>query len=195
MRYAKDFIMSTWEEWIEEYKRSFIEDEFSDIEASWATMYLIEDAELMKVWKGCDSIEDFINNVKSNPETKFCKLMVYIFGKNDWYYRRAFCGRYAIKSFHTESDIGSLKIGTEDHYVLISNHYGDTYKNRVFVFDDKMYDMVSNFFSRRDCSICGKFNVYDYDCGEDVVYSENGFCTIFSDERFFALVVNKERSR
>jgi hypothetical protein len=97
-----------------------------------------------------------------------------------WYKVREMFGE---KEFKTESDAGSVKIGNSSFSVLISNGCGDG-TTRVAIFDDEK-EFNSDMMDFQ-ASINGCFNIYSYDCGNDVVINLNGRYGIYSYQGFVA---------
>lgn len=85
----------------------------------------------------------------------------------------------ANKIFLTCSDIGSLKIGNEQCSFYIRNGYGDG-EMYGFIFDkDNEYISAIDHFMEYSSLVDGKFDIYDYDCGDDVLCSIEGKYMIY----------------
>lgn len=84
------------------------------------------------------------------------------------------------KIFVGLSDKGGLKVGNEDFSFVIPNGSGDGLTKAAFV-DDYSFDL-SGFYFFTD--IQGKFNIYDYDCGDKVLKTIEGRFGIFYGEGF-----------
>lgn len=86
------------------------------------------------------------------------------------------------KNFKTLSDVGGLKIGNDQFSIIVPNGAGDgeTIVAIVENFDEKLL----RFFT----SIEGKFNIYKYDCGNEIVETIEGKYGIFHGESFVILV-------
>lgn len=107
-----------------------------------------------------DFIDNFLADKRFIKTTGYIELMMRERPDKVWYYVRE---NFGDRCFKTESDIGSVKVGTDDFSVAISNGYGDGV-TRVAVFNnaDEFYSgSVMHFHS----SIEGHFFIYDYDCG------------------------------
>lgn len=91
--------------------------------------------------------------------------------------------KHANESFTTISDIGSLTVGNRNFRYNIPNLYGDG-TNTIYIFDNKINLECLNFLT----TISGKFNIYEYDCGNDVAKKLNGVYAIYRIEKIFAFV-------
>jgi len=174
-------------------------------------------AEILRIWKKAKDLDDFCYQLKTNQNEniRFDKISIDLLWKirKDWYYRRDFCGRYAKEHFETSSDVGSLLVVTDGdccgylyhNYTFfsqkgektewkISNLYGDTYKNRVFVLDSKDDEKIDYFFNRYHSFVditSAHIRIYDYDCEknpENYVTELSGHYKIYVDDRFFVFV-------
>lgn len=98
-----------------------------------------------------------------------------------WARIRAMLGEKQIK---TDSDAGSLKVGTEACSMLIPNGRGDGVTRVAILERDEWNNSMLDFFT----SIQGSaINVYGYDCGEKVVRTISGRYGIFRGEGFVVL--------
>jgi hypothetical protein len=127
---------------------------------------------------------DFIELVLTDDSLKNTQAYA-VLSRNEapekhWYKVREMFGE---KEFKTYSDAGSVKIGNDGFSVLISNGYGDGV-TRVAIFDDKK-DFNAEMMNFKT-SIDGCFNVYSYDCGDDVSVRLNGRYGIYAYEGFIA---------
>lgn len=89
----------------------------------------------------------------------------------------------ADEKFTTESDIGSLAVGTNDFKYNISNLYGDG-TNYVYIVENNKHIRGLDFLT----TIEGNFNIYDYDCGNNIVITLHGRYAIYRAERLFVFV-------
>lgn len=64
------------------------------------------------------------------------------------------------------SDSSAIKIGTEDFQILIGNSYGDGVMYYC-VLDGEGFPKIDTPFNYVT-QIYGKFDIYDYDCGETI---------------------------
>lgn len=78
------------------------------------------------------------------------------------------------------SDIGSLKIGNNSFNFIISNGLGDG-KTPVYIFNknNEMNHVVRNIF-KIQTTVRGKFNIYNYDCGNEIMLELDGNYNIYS---------------
>ena len=86
------------------------------------------------------------------------------------------------KQSKTISDVGGLKIGNSDFSIIVPNGIGDG-ETRVAIVE-KFDEKLLKFFT----SIEGKFNIYKYDCGNEIVETIEGKYGIFNGESFVVLV-------
>lgn len=75
----------------------------------------------------------------------------------------------------TSSDSGSLKIGSGDMSILIPNGRGDG-EMKYYITDKVMH--IGNFFT----SVEGKINIYEHDCGDNVIETIEGRYAIYNCE-------------
>jgi hypothetical protein len=89
------------------------------------------------------------------------------------------------KQFKASSDAGGLKIGNENFDILIPNRLGDG-TTIVAIFDDprEFNSHMLDYFT----SIYGTFNIYDYDCGNEVLKTISGRYGVYCNSGFIALV-------
>lgn len=114
-------------------------------------------------------IDRFLDDKRFIHTSGYIELMMKERPDNVWYYVRE---NFGDRCFKTMSDIGGVKVGTDDFSVIISNGYGDGV-TRVAVFDnaeDFYSDTVMHFYT----TIKGHFYIYDYDCGGVPVKELNG---------------------
>lgn len=89
------------------------------------------------------------------------------------------------KSRKTISDTGALKIGNENFNVLINDSFGDGVTRYAILNKDEFYaGNLMNYFS----IIKGKFNIYSYDCSDDIKEKLEGSYHIYYYEGLIALV-------
>lgn len=99
-----------------------------------------------------------------------------------WHYIREMFG---YRSTKTESDAGALKIGVNGLFVLIPNGHGDgTMRYAVLEHDDFYASGIMHYFTIID----GKFNIYSYDCGNDILEELDGRYRVYYYEGLVALV-------
>lgn len=78
--------------------------------------------------------------------------------------------------FKTESDAGSLKIGNSSFSTLFSNGYGDC-ENLVFIINKEISLQCLEFKTTIEGS---EINIYEYDCGNNIIETLRGKYTIYS---------------
>lgn len=86
--------------------------------------------------------------------------------KSDWYIVRGMLGDNCRKAY---SDISGLKIGNSQWSIIVPNGYGDGVTRYGIANDNFNSDIVKYF-----TSVSGEFNIYDYDCGDDVAMTLKG---------------------
>ena len=94
-----------------------------------------------------------------------------------------YLGSKADKHFTTESDIGSLAVGTSDFKYNIGNLYGDG-TNYVYILENNEHLSCLDFLT----TIEGDFNIYDYDCGNNIAITLHGKYAIYRGEQVFVFV-------
>lgn len=139
---------------------------------------------LLKLWKKSKNIEDFYKLVKEDEQARLTQFAGYMF-KNDWYFLRSLIGD---KKHTLYADAGSVKFGTDDFSFLVSSGGGDG-KVRFAVFEDeKEFNDRAFKFST---TINGKFNVYQYDCGEEILMQLEGKYFVYKNNGFVCLVKSR----
>lgn len=83
------------------------------------------------------------------------------------------------------SDIGAVKVGNSNFAVNISNKYGDTYNNDIFIIESEKGQNLNFDFAKFETEIIGTdMNIYDYDCGNTIQYKlKNERYGVFAYER------------
>lgn len=89
--------------------------------------------------------------------------------------------------FRTHSDIGSIKVGNNDFTYFLRNDFGDG-DNDIFVFND--FVLLEGKLSIEG-HIEGKFNIYDYDCGNNIARTLEGSYTIYKKECLLVFVKDR----
>lgn len=140
---------------------------------------------VLSYWEKADSLNQFetfvfsderlVNNQGYAELSKECD--------NHWYRVREMFGE---KCFKTCSDAGSVKVGNENFSIKISNNCGDG-ETRIAVFrkDDSFNEHMMN---TEGTSLHGKFNIYSYDCGDDIFMSLEGDYFVYTFEGLVAFV-------
>lgn len=81
----------------------------------------------------------------------------------------------------TESDAGGLKVGNDEFSIIIPNGYGDGVTRYAVLEEDDITIDISDamdYFT----SINGKFNIYDYDCGNNILEVIEGTFAVYRYE-------------
>lgn len=143
-----------------------------------------------KIYKDCGSdIKKFINEIVKTEDKEIKMTQVYAtasFIADDgrhWYRLRAMVGEVK----YTESDGGSLKIAKDGFEVHIPNGYGDG-TMRYAVVNDEDFNYFMAYFC---CVVKGEFNVYDYDCGDEICETLKGRYFVYSYDGIVVFVKQK----
>lgn len=83
-----------------------------------------------------------------------------------------------MKKYIYSCDGGCIKIGNEQFNVHLPNGYGDGF-HRIYVGTEKEIENLRPKDSEFIGSIEGKFNVYEYDCGNEILFELEGCYAIF----------------
>lgn len=130
---------------------------------------------------------DFVHNFLAHSEFKrlrcYQQLLKSMCPNDIWCFVRENFGE---KCFKTISDVGGVKVGTNEFSVVLTNGYGDG-DTRVAIFDneDDFYSSDLMFFNT---VIDGHFFIYDYDCGENVAKEISGRFAVYYYEGLVAFV-------
>lgn len=133
----------------------------------WSKKEITEkDKKIHKIFqKSSENVDDFIDRIIKTEDFELKMSEEYAIasvlapdGKN-WYRLRSMLGDNVR---HTYSDAGSLKIGNEDFTILVPNGFGDGEMRYAIV--DQFNSNMANPFTLID----GKFNIYTYDCGNEI---------------------------
>lgn len=120
---------------------------------------------------GCD-IKKFINEIVKTEDKEIMMTQEYAIASfladdgSHWYRLRAMVGEVK----HTYSDAGTLKIAKDGFTVRIPNDYGDGTMRYAVVNDEDF----NHFMAKFCCEVRGEFNVYDYDCGDEICETLKG---------------------
>ena len=88
------------------------------------------------------------------------------------------------ESYITYSDIGSISVGNDNFRYNIPNNYGDC-ENNVFIINSNKHIECLKF----ETTISGdNINLYDYDCGNDILYTLKGKYAVYLGIRVVAFV-------
>lgn len=142
--------------------------------------------EVKKFIKASATTDDFVEMYLANPAWKkeqCYQVMLKQYKPDDvWYYIREMFGN---KSRKTMADAGALKIGIDGLEILIPNGYGDGETRYAVLDSDEFYARsLMTYFTM----INGKFNVYSYDCGDNVAEELDGKFQIYFRDGLIALV-------
>lgn len=96
------------------------------------------------------------------------------------------------RGFKTFSSLSCVKVGNDSFKFLITLG-GDTEEIHCAVFEKDEYSFASELFRHSDCILfhsllTGKFNIYGYDCGEDIVTELEGSYEAFGTEGYVAFL-------
>ena len=127
-------------------------------------------------------VEKYLANTEWKKEQCYQAMLKKYKSEKIWLFIREMFGD---KSQKTISDAGALKIGAGGFAVNIPNGYGDGEMRYAVLNDDEFYasDLMHYF-----TMISGKFNVYSYDCGDDILEELDGTFQVYFYEGLVALV-------
>ena len=83
-----------------------------------------------------------------------------------------------MKKYEYSCDGGSIKIGNDEFSVHITNDYGDG-THKVYIFKEKEISNIKPADAKYVGSVRGKFNIYEYDCGNEVLCKLEGEYSVF----------------
>ena len=145
-------------------------------------------AEICKIIRAAKNTEDFA--AKFLSDKRFIKNQSYqeVVKRcgNPWMFVREMFGDNCKKTF---SSAGSLKVGNEAFSILLPNGRGDGC-TRYAILEEK--DFYANSIMKFFTSINGGFDIYSYDCGNEVVEHIEGCFFIYYYDGFIALVKSEE---
>lgn len=78
-----------------------------------------------------------------------------------------------MEKYEYSCDGGTIKIGNDDFSVHITNDYGDG-THRVYIGTEKEISNIEPADAKYVGSIKGKFNIYEYDCGNEILCNLEG---------------------
>lgn len=134
-------------------------------------------------WNKAKTIDEFKNLIFNDKRLENNQGYWELAKENKQLYNKLifeYLGKKADEYFTTESDIGSLSVGTNDFKYNIGNLYGDG-TNYVYILENNENLACLNFLT----TIEGNFNIYDYDCGNHVAITLHGRYAIYRAERLF----------
>lgn len=133
-------------------------------------------------------VEKYLANTEWKKEQCYQAMLKKYKPDKIWFFIREMFGD---KSEKTESDAGALKIGNENFSVLINNGFGDGVTRYAILNKDEFYaGNLMNYFS----IIKGKFNIYSYDCGDEIKEKLEGSYLIYYYEGLIALVNGRAKN-
>lgn len=141
---------------------------------------------IKEYWNQAKDVDDFKNMVLNDERLENNQGYWQLVKENEELYESKlieYLDKHISDRFITESDIGSLTVGTNDFKYNIDNLYGDGY-NRVY---------VTNTDKRLNCLdfltiVEGDFNIYDYDCGNNIAITLHGKYAIYRASQVFVFV-------
>lgn len=142
---------------------------------------------VLQYWNESNTIEEFKQKVLSDNDLKMTQGYAEVSkeSKEHWYRVREMLGK---RVFKTESDAGSVKIGTENLNVLIPNGIGDgTTRCAVFGKEDTK-NFNDNMMEFIGISLDGEIEIYDYDCGINIAKKINGKFFVYVYDGLVAFV-------
>lgn len=132
-----------------------------------------------QLWKEAKNVEDFKVLVRHSFEVKFFQgTAVLLDGDKD--YLSSILGD---KCFRTTSDAGGVKIGNENFSIVIPNNLGDGLTRIAILNEKENNSSAFNFMG----AIQGRFNIYNYDCGDKVIKTLQGRYLVYSKNGFVVL--------
>ena len=133
---------------------------------------------LVKLWRRAKNLKEFKQLIKENKEASLTQFAGELL-KGDRGFLKQFINKE--QSFITSSDMGGVKIGTDGFSIVVPNGYGDTSKNIVSINEKGSINSSAFTFWT---SISGKeINIYDYDCGDNIVVTLSGKYGIYYNNR------------
>lgn len=140
---------------------------------------------ILSYWEKADTLDEFRSLVLTDERLMNNQGYAELSKESDnhWYRVRKMFGD---KCFKTSSDAGSVKIGTENFTLNISNGYGDgTTRVAVFPKGELFNNDMMNF---NGTALHGEFNIYSYDCGTEIEKTLNGDYFVYVYEGLVAFV-------
>ena len=133
---------------------------------------------LVKLWKKAKNLKEFLQLIKEDKKASLTQFAGELL-KDDRSFLKQFINKE--QSFVTSSDMGGVKIGTDGFSIVMPNGYGDTPRNRVSINERGSFNSSAFTFWT---SISGKeINIYDYDCGDNIVVTLSGRYGVYYNNR------------
>lgn len=133
---------------------------------------------MQAMFEAAEDLDDFQEKILESTDPDITMTQAYaVLSKRTeghWYRLRAMMGDKCRK---TESDAGGLKIG-DDHFSILINGEGDGITRYAVFNRDEWNPNMATFTT----SIEGTFNIYAYDCGDEVAETLSGRYGIYTYE-------------
>lgn len=122
-----------------------------------------------------ESVEEFKSLIFGDKSLRLSQGFAELCKEADDYYERVekFLGENIRRTY---SDAGSLKLGNSSFSILIPNGYGDGVTQYAVLGEKEWNDNLLKFLTQVE----GKFNIFSYDCGNEVQETVRGKFNIFS---------------
>lgn len=142
---------------------------------------------IKEYWEKAKDVKEFSNMVLSDERLKENQGYWELAKEQDYYTYNNLLNKYLMqkcdKHFNTISDIGSIKIGNNNFTFNIPNNYGDG-ENDIYIFNQNVHLQGLDFLTT--CN--GEFNIYKYDCGDNISCTLKGKYAIYVGELKIAFV-------
>lgn len=143
---------------------------------------LHEIIELEKMYKKAKSLDELKNIVILSEEERVKKSQCYAVASKElpghWKRIRSMIGNKCKK---TISDVGGLKIGNSEFSIIIPNGLGDG-TTRYAIYE--AYEGFNEQMLAFSTSVQGEIDIYNYDCGDEIVDHISGRYGIYSGNGF-----------
>lgn len=141
--------------------------------------------EFRAIYKESKNWSEFIEAILKTKEFYKTQAAAALLKPTDrfWYLQRQILGD---DQFKTMSDVGGVKVGNKSFNMIVPNGVGDG-TSRVAVLNEKNFNSSCfTYFT----TIEGEFNIYSYDCGEEIAKTINGRYAVYYDDHFVVFVKN-----
>lgn len=119
-----------------------------------------------KMWEESETVEDFANRILSSGDPEIVLSQAYAElsrqRPDHWYRLRAMLGDRVKKTY---SDVGSLAVGCDQCRFFIPNRSGDGVMRYAVVSKSEWNNDMADFTTM----VSGDLDIYDYDCGGEVI--------------------------
>ncbi|MCK9553200.1 hypothetical protein [Aquamicrobium sp.] len=129
---------------------------------------------LIKLWKQAKDLDEFkvlLKKDKDAQKLQFTHEWLKTADKDYDQYLASIIKETATMQYDVWSDAGSVKVGNAQFSFLISHNNGDGHAIAAVFKNEK--DFISSPM-KFITSVEGTFNIYDYDCGQNVIVTLNG---------------------